>query len=225
MEKVIEKYKKLVEIRISHQGFKQEFDDVSSWLSIRSNADSQVIMRKNKMIFRETKFGFFILIQTKNSVGDEKKALFSIKDLSLIFDLEFTNHAIASKTALPLKNTKKYLFSNDKAGLTAPNLALSPPIFNNAIKYQAGEIVKEGAIHKLAIFDYTKPPDQDRIKFVNIASWNAYVTTENLDNINVEQGFGQIKILINDSLSAGLRLLSNTEELESPTFEIRFLNI
>lgn len=225
MERITEKYKKLLELKITHQGFRQEIDEVSNWLQIRPSADCEGIMKRHRIILKESKTGFILLIQTKNSSGDEKKALISINKLALHFDLAFTTPFIATTTALPLKNTKKYFFCNDKAGITAPNLALPPPAFDNNLKYQAGEIIKDGVNHKLAVFDYTKSPDQNRIKFVNIANWNTYVTTENLDNVKVEQGFGQIKIVINDSLSAGFNLLTNTEELLSPTFEIRFLNM
>lgn len=225
MEKIVEKYKLLVGLKITHQNFKQETDAVEDWLIIKPNAETEAIFKQNRMILRQVKDGFLVLIQTKNSAGDEKKPLFSVKDLVLVFELAFANPAIASQTALPLKTTKKYNFSNEKAGLAARNLASAPPVFNNALKYLAGEIVKDGTDYKMAVFDFTKPPDQERIKFQKISVWNNYVTTENLENVSVVNGFGRISIKISDSLGPSFSLLTLTTELISPTFEIRILNI
>lgn len=225
MEKIVEKYKLLVGLKITHQNFKQETDAVEDWLIIKPNAETEAIFKQNRMILRQVKDGFLVLIQTKNSAGDEKKPLFSVKDLVLVFELAFANPAIASQTALPLKTAKKYNFSNEKTGLAARNLASAPPVFNNALKYLAGEIVKDGTDYKMAVFDFTKPPDQERIKFQKISVWNNYVTTENLENVSVDNGFGRISIKISDSLGPSFSLLTLTTELISPTFEIRILNI
>lgn len=225
MEKIVEKYKLLVGLKITHQNFKQEIDAVEDWLMIRPNAATEAIFKQNRMIFKLVKDGFLILIQTKNSLGDEKRPLFSVKDMTLVFELSFANASIASQTALPLKAAKKYNFSNEKAGLSAKNLALIPPVFNNVLKYQAGDIVKDGTDYKMAVFDFTKPSDQDRIKFKKIPVWNNYVTTENLENVTIDNGFGQISLKISDNLGLDFSLLTPTNELSSPTFEIRMLNM
>jgi hypothetical protein len=174
-----------------------------------------------------------IAAKTQNVPGQENKPLYPLEGVELVFRLAFADKVIASETALPLRDGKRYIFSNKKAfdaGVNSASLALKP---GNAPASVAGEIVKHAGKLKMAGIDYASAANPPPLVLKEIAD-GEYATTSNLDNIThpllaglSKDHFGVIHILIGKQAVLGTKykLLLASEEVSPKDFEVRVIKM